>query len=61
MKGKDKQMNDDKKLIKMQEDDLIIVELDSRYDMSIIDPLGLTAAVPVIINQAGCNNCVAGC
>ena len=54
-------MNDDKKLMKMQEDDLIIVELDSRYDMSIIDPLGLTAAVPVIINQAGCNNCVAGC
>jgi len=54
-------MNDDKKLVKMQEDDLIIVELDSRFDMSIVDPLGLASAVPVIINQAGCNNCVPGC
>ena len=54
-------MNDNKKLMKMQEDDLIIIELDSRYDMSIVDPLGLTATVPVIYNQAGCNNCVAGC
>jgi hypothetical protein len=61
MKGKGKQMNDDKKM-KMQEDDLIIVELDSRFDMSIIDPLGLTAAVPIILQQGGCvNNCVAGC
>lgn len=54
-------MNDEKKLMKVQEDDLTIVELDSRYDMSIMDPLGITAVQPVIINQAGCNNCVAGC
>lgn len=52
----------DKKLMKVQEDDLIIVELDSRFDMSIIDPLGLTAVVPVIFQQGGCvNNCVTGC
>lgn len=55
-------MNDDNKLVKMQEDDLIIVELDSRFDMSIMDPLGITNTQPVILQQAGCsNNCVAGC
>jgi hypothetical protein len=56
-----KRMNDDKKLVKIQDDDLVIVELDTRYDMSIIDPLGVVAVQPVVINQAGCNNCVAGC
>jgi len=55
-------MNEDNKLMKMHEDDLIIVELDSRFDMSIIDPLGLTSAGPVLQPQAGCvNNCVQGC
>lgn len=62
-------MDNEKNLIAMQEDDLTIIELDSRFDMSIIDPLGIVAgAQPVIIQQsagctqAGCtNNCVAGC
>lgn len=55
-------MNDDNKLMKMQEDDLVIVELDSRYDMSIIDPLAFADPVQIIIQQSGCtNNCVAGC
>ena len=54
-------MNDNK-LMKMQEDDLIIVELDSRFDMSIIDPLGITNTQPVIVQQSCPNgNCVPGC
>jgi hypothetical protein len=62
MNEKEQKMNDEKKLVKMQEDDLIIVELDSRFDMSIIDPVGLTNAQPVILQQSGCsNNCVQGC
>lgn len=61
-------MNDEKNLIRMEEDDLTIIELDSRFDMTIIDPLGVASGQPVIIqqaagcSQAGCtNNCVAGC
>lgn len=54
-------MNDNK-LAKMQEDDLVIVELDSRFDMSIIDPTGLATTQPVVLQQSGCsNNCVQGC
>jgi hypothetical protein len=61
-------MNEENKLITMQEDDLTIIELDSRFDMSIIDPLSLVSgAVPIVIQEVGCtqagcvNNCVAGC
>jgi hypothetical protein len=55
-------MDDDKKLVKVQDDDLIIVELDTRFDMSIIDPLGIAAPAPIVLQQGGCvNNCVVGC
>jgi hypothetical protein len=55
-------MNDDKKLMKVQDDDLIIVELDTRFDMSIIDPLGIANAQAIVLQQSGCvNNCVPGC
>lgn len=58
-------MNDEKKLVKMREDDLIIVELDSRFDMSITDPLGLSATQAIIpipgpnVSACGNINCIA--
>jgi len=55
----------DDKLKKVQDDDLSIIELDNRCDMSVIDP---TLALVLFddsgpsINSGTCNtNCVAGC
>lgn len=56
-------MND--KLKKVQDEDLSIIELDNRCDMSIIDPtLSLALFDPTTEPQFGCNNgCnfVSGC
>jgi len=51
-------MNDEKNVAKIQEDDLMIVELDSRFDMTISDPLGLSDIQPIIITTgtSGCGN-----
>lgn len=58
-------MND--KLKKVQDDDLSIIELDNRCDMSVIDPtlamvLFEDSTGPTInTNCSGCTNTVAGC
>jgi hypothetical protein len=54
-------MND--KLKKVQDDDLSIIELDNRCDMSIIDPTLSLVLFDGTTNQFGCNSCnnVSGC
>jgi hypothetical protein len=53
-------MNDDKKLVKIQEDDLIIFELDARCDMGIVDPLGIITQPTIPPGNTGGNvNCIA--
>jgi hypothetical protein len=52
------------KLKKVQDDDLSIIELDNRCDMSVIDPtlaLVLFDSTGPTLNSSCNTNCVAGC